>query len=205
MRFLIPQTIRKLQMFYEKIIYVVNLLKYYLYILFFVQLIVVLSLVSGCRTFGYNFGTKNPYGSDVQTVHVPIFKSTVLRQDLAVRLTEAVCKRIEARTAYKVVSNPMADSILEGKIVLRSRGVALVNGYNDPRQIVESLSVEVRWQDRRKRDLLEFDPIAWNVGSAQLSVQEYLVPEFGQSELTAEQSEIDKIANQIVNMMELPW
>ncbi|MDR0391086.1 MAG: LPS assembly lipoprotein LptE [Planctomycetaceae bacterium] len=121
------------------------------------------------------------------------------------RLTEAVCKRIESRTAYKVVSNPMADSVLEGKIVLRSRGVALVNSYNDPRQIVESLSVEVRWQDRRKRDLLEFDPIAWNVGSAQLSVQEYLVPEFGQSELTAEQAEIDKIANQIVNMMELPW
>jgi hypothetical protein len=36
-------------------------------------------------------------------------------------------------------------------------------------------------------------------------VSEYLVPEFGQSELTAEQAEIDKIADQIVNMMELPW
>ncbi|MDR2641388.1 MAG: LPS assembly lipoprotein LptE [Planctomycetaceae bacterium] len=192
-------------MFSKKFIDSTRLFAYCLGLLFFVHLIVGVSLISGCRTLGYNVGTKNPYGSDVRTVYVPIFKSTVLRRDLAERLTEAVCKRIELRTAYKVVSKPTADSILEGKIVQRSHGIAISNGYNDPRQIIGNLSVEVRWQDSRKRDLLEFDPISWNVGSAQLSVSEYLVPEFGQSELTAEQSEIDKIANQIVNMMELPW
>jgi hypothetical protein len=174
-------------------------------VLFFVHLMVVVCLVSGCRTLGYNVGTKNPYGSDVQTIYVPIFKSEVLRRDLAERLTEAVCKRIESRTTYKIVSKTTADSVLEGKIIRRTRGVTINNGYNDPRQMIGTLSVEVRWQDRRKRDLLEFDPIAWNVGNAQLSVSEYLVPEFGQSELTAEQSEIDKLADQIVNMMELPW
>ncbi|MDR1479024.1 MAG: LPS assembly lipoprotein LptE [Planctomycetaceae bacterium] len=173
--------------------------------IFFLCSVMVVCLISGCRTLGYNVGMKNPYGSDVQTICVPIFKSEVLRRDLAERLTEAVCKRIETRTTYKVVSKPTADSVLEGKIVRISRGVTLANGYNDPRQMIGNLSVEVRWQDRRNRDLLEFDPIAWNVGNAQLSVSEYLVPEFGQSELTAEQSEIDKIADQIVNMMELPW
>ncbi|MDR1485061.1 MAG: LPS assembly lipoprotein LptE [Planctomycetaceae bacterium] len=183
----------------------VYLFRRYFCLLFFVQIIIILCLFSGCRMLGYNVGTKNPFGSDVRTVYVPIFKSTVLRRDLAERLTEAVCKRIESRTVYKIVSKPTADSILEGKIVQHSRGVSLSNGYNDPRQIIGNLSVEVRWQDSRKRDLLEFDPIAWNVGNAQLSVSEYIVPEFGQSELTAEQSEIDKIADQIVNMMELPW
>jgi hypothetical protein len=181
------------------------LTSYRLTTIFFVHLIVAVILLSGCRTLGYNIGTKNPYGSDVRTIYVPIFKSTVIRRDLAEKLTEAVCKRIESRTTYKVVSRPTADSVLEGKIVLRSRGVALANNYNDPRQMIGNLSVEVRWQDRRQRDLLEFDPLAWNVGSAHLAVSEYLVPEFGQSELTAEQAEIDKIADQIVNMMELPW
>ncbi|MDR2171824.1 MAG: LPS assembly lipoprotein LptE [Planctomycetaceae bacterium] len=182
------------------------LLSYRIFAVFFVHLIVVSFLISsGCAMLGYNVGMKNPYGSDVRTIYVPIFKSSVLRRDLSERLTEAVCKRIEARTTYKIVSRPTADSVLEGKIVQRTRGVSLTNGYNDPRQIIGNLSVEVRWQDRRKRDLMEFDPVAWNIGNAQLSVSEYLVPEFGQSELTAEQAEIDKIADQIVNMMELPW
>ncbi|MDR2344565.1 MAG: LPS assembly lipoprotein LptE [Planctomycetaceae bacterium] len=181
-----------------------KIVPYRIGIIFFC-LVTAAILISGCRTLGYNVGIKSPYGDDVRTIYVPIFKSTVIQRDLAERLTEAVCKRIESRTTYKIVSKPTADSVLDGKIVLRSRGVALSNGYNDPRQVIENLFVEVRWQDRRNRDLLEFDPIAWNVDNARLSVSEYLVPEFGQSELTAEQAEIDKIANQIVNMMELPW
>ncbi|MDR1923895.1 MAG: LPS assembly lipoprotein LptE [Planctomycetaceae bacterium] len=159
----------------------------------------------GCSTIGYNVGMSNPFGNDVKTVYVPIFESDVLRRDLSERLTEAVCKRIESRTSYKVVSRPSADSVLEGKIVRKTRGVSLVNNYNDPRQMLNSLTVEIRWQDRRKRDLLEFDPIPWNVGNAQIMVSNYLVPEFGQSELTAEQAEINMIAEKIVGMMEIPW
>lgn len=169
-------------------------------------IVCVLCLVlTGCIGLRYNVGNRSLFGQDVQTVYVPIFQTDDSRRDLAERLTEAVCKRIESRSPYKVVSRPTADSILEGKIVLREQYVTLLDRFGDPRQKTGTLAVEVKWKDRRERDIRHFDSIPWNDGSGSVTATGYLVAEYGQSELTTEQRQIEVIADQIVGMMEMPW
>jgi hypothetical protein len=173
--------------------------------LFFILFLFPYLLLTGCIGLGYQVGAKTLFGQDVQTVYVPIFQSDSWNRDIAERLTEAVCKRIESRSSYKVVSRPTADSILEGQIVSQSKGVTVVNNYSDPRSIQGTLNIQIRWRDRRDHDLRQFDAIPWHDGSGRASATGYLVPEYGQSEITMEQEQIEHIADQIVGMMETPW
>ncbi len=163
--------------------------------------------LSGCLGLGYHVGSKTLFGQDVQTVYVPIFSTDdSSRRDVAERLTEAVCKRIEARSSYKVVGRPSADSTLEGKIVSRRQSVTLTDSaWGDARQKTGTMAVEVKWTDRRSRDLTHSETIPWNDGSGNISSSGIMVAELGHSELTMEQTMIDKIADQIVGMMEVPW
>jgi hypothetical protein len=162
-------------------------------------------LLTGCIGLGYKVGTKSLFGQDVQTVYVPVFQSDSFNRDLAERLTETVCKRIESRSPYKVISRPTADSILEGQIISQNKGVTIVNNYSDPREIQGTLNIQIKWRDRRNNDLRQFDTIPWHDGSGRASAAGYLVAEYGQSELTMEQQQIENIADQIVGMMEIPW
>ncbi|MDR0337190.1 MAG: LPS assembly lipoprotein LptE [Planctomycetaceae bacterium] len=174
-------------------------------ILLFVLFFVLCFLLTGCIGLGYQVGAKSLFGQDVQTVYVPIFQSDSENRDIAERLTEAVCKRIESRSSYKVISRPTADSVLEGQIVDQRKGVTIVNNYSDPREIRGTLNIQIKWRDRRSNDLRQFDMIPWHDGSGRASATGYLVPEYGQSEITMEQQQIDQIADQIVGMMETPW
>ncbi len=160
---------------------------------------------SGCLGLGYQVGARSLFGQDVRTVYVPVFASDDSRRDLAERLTEAVCKRIEARSSYKVIGRTTADSTLEGRIVSRKQNATLIDGWSDPRQKTGMMAVEVKWTDRRSRDLTHSETIPWNDGSGNISANGTMIAEFGHSELTMEQEIIDKTADQIVGMMELPW
>lgn len=160
----------------------------------------------GCLGLGgYKIGAQTLFAPDIKTVYVPVFKSDLIRPDVAERLTEAVCKRIEARSPYKVVGRPTADSVLVGRITRKSQSVSLYNSYSDPRQKTMTLAVEITWKDRRDRDLRQFDAIPWKDGSGTAMATTRMVAEFGHSELTAEQQLIENIADQIVGMMETPW
>ena len=121
------------------------------------------------------------------------------------RLTEAIGKQIEARSPYKVVGRPSADSVLECRIIEKSQRVSLVDGFNDARQKTGDLVLKVRWRDRRSQDLRQFDVPVWNEGTTQVTVSDSMIAEFGHSLLTSEQRQIDRIASQIVGMMESPW
>ena len=170
-----------------------------------ILLLLSLLLLAGCAGLGYQVGSQSLFGQDVRTVYVPMVEADPTRRHLAERLTEAIGKEIEARTPYKVVGRPSADSILECRIVSRKERVSLVDGSNDPRQKTGELVVQVRWRDRRSKDLLQSDMPMWNERAAQISASDAMVAEFGHSLLTSEQNQIDQIASQIVGMMESPW
>jgi hypothetical protein len=150
-------------------------------------------------------GSRSLFGQDVQTVHVPIVDADPTRRHLAERLTEAICKRIEERSPYKVVGRPNADSVLECRIASKYQHVSLVDSFNDPRQKNGGLTLEVRWRDRRSQELRQFDSLTWNENGTQIAASDSMVAEFGHSQLTSEQDQIDQLANQIVGMMESPW
>lgn len=172
-------------------------------------IIMITLLLCGCccgGCLGYRVGTKTLFSQDVETVYVPMFKcESATQRHLAERMTEAVVKRIEAKSSYKVVARPGADSTLEGEILSENVGVTVWDDNNDPRQRNIGIKVRVSWVDRRQRDLRGFDDIPWNAGTAEIGADTSMMPEFGHSQVTAEQVVIDRIADQIVGMMEMPW
>ena len=168
-------------------------------------LLLLLLLLPGCIGLGYQVGSQSLFGQDIRTVYVPIVKTDPTRRHFSERLTEAICKQIEGRSPYKVVSRPSADSILECRIVEKNQRVSLVDDFNDPRQKTGDLILQVQWRDRRSQNLRQFDLPVWNEGATQVSASDFMVAEMGHSLLTSEQNQIDRIASQIVGMMELPW
>jgi hypothetical protein len=161
------------------------------------------ALASGCA--GYQIGARSLYRPDVRTVHVPIFESESLRRNLGERLTEAVVKRIESESPYKVVPACNADSVLSGRILSEQKRVAAENANDAPRDLTTDLWVEVSWVDHRGELLAQPANIPLPPLILHLGQNASFVPEAGQSLATAQQETIERLAKQIVQQMETPW
>jgi hypothetical protein len=138
-------------------------------------------------------------------VYVPMFESDSFRRYLGEWLTEAVMKEIEAKTDYKVVSDPNADSVLSGRIIGETKRVLIYARTGDPRELQKELRVMVSWVDRRGRVLRESPPIPLPSELTDVTGTGNFVPEIGQSGATAQQEAIQQVARQIVGLMENPW
>lgn len=158
--------------------------------------------LSGCA--GYQVGQATLYQNDIQTVHVPIFKSSSFRRNLGERLTEAVVRRIHSHTPYIVVGADEADSILEGRIIAETKHVIAEDRFDFPRVIEANLVASVEWRrpDGQPLGGSSTNPQPFQVRIGQAS---QLIPEAGQSLTTAHQKVIEKLAADIVAQMEMPW
>jgi Lipopolysaccharide-assembly len=162
-----------------------------------------LLVLVGCA--GWQLGQQSLYRRDIRTVYIPPVESTSFRRNLGERLTEALVKEVELKTPYKVIASDDADSILRCRLVTESKGIVTENSFDEPRDIDTNFFMQVTWEDRRG-DLLgsgqrvSVAPIVVNVGQAA-----NFVPEGGQSIATAHQEAIERLATQIVGMMEAPW
>ncbi len=152
--------------------------------------------VAGC---GYSI--RPPYDRTIRTVYVPVFKSSTFRRDLNLQLTELVQKEIERRAGYKVVGRPEdADTILDGNILYADKNVMVENPNNLPRELMTLMTVEVRWVDNRSGD-----PKARDVPYTRVAENLPFFPEVGETTNIAYQRTMERIARDIVNMMEQPW
>ena len=171
---------------------------------FAVLVMIVLTCGFGCT--GYQIGTDSLYNTEIKTVHVPIFQSDSYRQNMGDRLTEAVIRRIEQRTPYKVVHRRNgADSILSGRLTNELQSVSIVDDYAGTRQKKVELTVYVQWKDSRGNMVRTLSPIAWSDVPIDITTSSDMVAEMGHSYATASQDAIDKMADQIVDMMQMPW
>jgi hypothetical protein len=163
----------------------------------------LLLCTAGCAR--YQVGAQSLYSPDITTVYVPMIESHSLRRYLGERLTEAVVKEIESKTPYKVVDSEDADSILSARLVGDTKKIKTNNRYDDGRENQISFKIEASWIDRRgeiiRRDLaVPLDPALVSM----IETGNY-IPEIGQSVSTAQQTAIQRTAEQIVAMMEIPW
>jgi len=159
--------------------------------------------LAGCA--GYQVGSQTLYRQDVRTVYVPMFESESFRRQLAERLTEAVVKRIEAVTPYKVVHRPDADTVLTGRIVRDRKRVLTEDRFDMARDIEVSLRVEAAWTDRAGNLIGSRFNQPLPAPLITLTTSSHFVPEGGQSYATAQREAIQKLAKQIVEQMEMPW
>lgn len=160
-------------------------------------------VVPGCAA--YRFGNETLYAPDVATVYVPMIESDSFRRDLGERLTEAVIKEIELKTPYKVVGTPDADSILAAKLMGERKMLRFENQNDDPRSLEYALTAQVTWQNRRRQPLAPVNSIPLPADFISITQSGTMLPEPGQSDASAQQQAIQRLAEQIVATMEEPW
>jgi len=163
----------------------------------------LLLLISGCA--GYQLGNQSLYPTDIHTVYVPMIQSTSFRRNMGERLTEAVVKEIENRTPYKVVTDPNADSVLNGIIFEEGKRVLVPILTGDAREVQATIKVRVSWVDRKGIAIREEKAIPLPAELVEVTGTGNFVPEVGQSVATAQQEAICRMAQQIVGLMEKPW
>jgi Lipopolysaccharide-assembly len=162
------------------------------------------------------------YDLRVRTIHVPIFQNETqrdsTRQGMEFDLTQAVIREIQMKTPYLVRNDGSpADSELTGKIVQYNKMLLNRNQLNEVREAEMTLGVEVTWKDLRSGEILSQTvvPLPYpqvledtpQPPAKPVLVQSVgdFIPELGESITTARQKNINRLAVQIVSMMEKPW
>lgn len=185
--------------------------------------LLLLATLPACTSDGHieflGYSSRPNHDTSIRTVRVPIFKNETYRRGLEFALTKAVIREIESRTPWKVVpAGYDADTELVGTILGRTKGLVTLNQVGEVRDAETTLTLEVVWHDLRgpqPGDILA-DPRSDAVlppppqpvpPPPKVIVQSMwnFRPELGESLATAEQRMVERMARQIVNMMEAPW
>ena len=149
---------------------------------------------------GCGYTVRAPFDKSVKTVFVPVFKTQSFRRDVNLNLTEMIQKEIQNRTPYKVVGRPEgADTVLEGTVNYVDKNIVVENPFNLPRELNMTIAVSVKW--------VHNPPTEAEKARAPTVVAETVnfVPEVGETALTASYRVNQRLAAQIVDMMEQPW
>lgn len=155
-----------------------------------------------CATAGCGYHLRPPFETRIRTVYVPMFKTTQFRHDLNLQLTELIQKEIERRTPYKVVgSREGADATLDGQIVWTDKNLMVENPNNFPREVMGTMTVYVRLTDNTTGETVKeqnLAPVPVNETTAFFS-------ELGETSQLGWYKAMDKVARDVVNMMEERW
>ncbi len=165
-------------------------------------LVAASATLTGCAR--YRMGNAELFPPDIHTVYVPMFTSDSFRRNLGERLSEAVKKEIEDRSPYKLVNSPDADSVLSGRIIRDTKRLTVETPTDEPRELEINFVCEVTWVDRRG-ELLQQQGVALPPSIVQFNAAAPVRPETGQSIATGQQETIQRLAKQIVDLMEAPW
>lgn len=158
----------------------------------------LLALVTVTVASGCGYSTKRPFRTDIQTVHVEMFQSREFRRELEFRLTEAIIKRIEMDTPYRIGSKQTADATLSGEVLSVKNqvfGDDLSTGR--PREIGATVVVRFRFQDMRSGEILAERP--------RFVYQTSYIPPVGETFTVSMTRALDGMAEQIVETMETDW
>jgi hypothetical protein len=144
------------------------------------------------------------FSPGVRTVAVPVFKSDLFRRGIEFQLTEAVQKELKLR-GLQIAEAPYAETRLSGQIFSYRKDLLSESAFDDGRELQVSLSVMVTWEDLRTGEILNQQEIALPPEALALTSLADFAPEVGQSQATANQQVVDRLARDIVNKMEMPW
>lgn len=162
------------------------------------SLVLLAIILTGCDEGG-GYSTEPLFSDEVSTVYVKMFDNKSFERGVEYELTDALAKRIEAETPYKVVSSmDRADSVISGHIGRADRGMLSVEretGRPLEKEIV--LVATVNWKNLKTgKYLVEAEKAT---ASASWSEWQNQGVAYGSS-LAA-----NKLAERIVELMETKW
>lgn len=156
-------------------------------------LLIALTLAGGC---GYS--TRRPFTTDIRTVHVEMFHTQEFRRELEFQLTEAIVKRIEMDTPYRIATRDRADALLTGEILnVQNRSFGEDFDTDRPREIGSTIVIRFRLQDLRSGDILVERP--------RFVYQTSYIPPVGETFAMGMTRGLDGMAELIVETMEADW
>ena len=168
----------------------------------FAALVVVSAVV--CLSF-CGCGASSGYSSewlhsrDVSSVYVEMFDNKSFRRSVEYELTDALAKRIEAETPYKVISSrDRAETILSGEIIsITTASFASERQTGRPLEQGVQIRAEVTWKNLKTGEMIIEDKIV----SAASSYSEWQNQGFDYASALA----ANRLAQRIVELMEQPW
>ena len=153
-------------------------------------------MVSGC---GYT--VRPPYDRSIRTVYVGMFKGQSFRRDQNIDLTNMIQNEIRLRTPYSVVGSPDgADARLEGTITYVDKNLQVESPNNLPRHLLSSVNATVKYTDNRSGSTTTKTTPPVVIGE-----QAPFYPEIGETTQLGFEKAMQKMAKDIVSMMEEPW
>ena len=150
-----------------------------------------------CLT-GCSYSTVRPFPTDIHTIHVDMMHSREFRRELEFRLTEAISKRLEMDTPYRIASRRTADALLTGEILsVNNRTFGDDFELDRPREIGSTVVIAFRLQDMRTGDILVERP--------RFVYQTSYIPPVGETFAVAMTRALDGMAEMMVETMESRW
>jgi len=150
---------------------------------------------SGCT--GYS--NQSMFSQDINSVCLKMFDNQTFRRGIEYELSDALAKRIEAQTPYKIISSrDRADTVISGQIV--SIGESSLSTEREMGSVLESevqLQAVVNWKNLKTGELL----IDNQSVSAEATYSAYQSQDFSYASSLA----ANNLAKKIVELMEKGW
>lgn len=156
------------------------------------------ALFNGCGQIG-GYSNQSLFPDNISSVYVEMFDNASFQRGVEYELSNALAKRIEVETPYKVISSPeRADTIISGKIVQISESILTTE-----RQIGRALEKEVHlraivtWKNLKTGQLLIDDQSV----SASATYSQWQNQPFRYASALA----ANNLAEKIVELMQKQW
>jgi Lipopolysaccharide-assembly len=160
--------------------------------------ILAICWLAGCSSSGEGYHWSSVYRKDIRTVAVPQFKSKDYHRDVEFQLTDALVKKIEEFTPYKVAPRERADTVLEGEIVsIQTITLGLDPFTATPQEQQYSIIVNFTWKDLHTGKIL--------VSRRDFQQAAPYYPTLGEGQYVASENSVEKLAQAIVGEMEGEW
>ena len=171
-----------------------------MWLLMLVTFAALLAGVTGCGPGGLEGYTNDwIYPSDVTTVYVEMFDTQSFRRGHEYVLTDAICKRIESETPYKIVSDrDLAQTLLSGRMgAVRSSVLARDRYSGRPLENEAQVTVSVSWKNLETGELL--------INGASASASASFSAQLGQDFDYAMKVATNRVAERVVELMQTKW
>ena len=155
-------------------------------------------LTSGCAEMS-GYSDEPLFPQDISSVCLEMFDNQTFRRGVEYELSDALSKRIEVETPYKLVSSlDRADTVINGQII--SIGVSELSTEREIGRVLETeleLRAVVNWKNLNTGQLL----IDNQTVSASASYSTYQMQDFKYASTLA----ANNLAQKIVELMEEKW
>lgn len=151
----------------------------------------------GTESVGYS--NESLFPQDVTSVYVKMFDNRSFHRGVEYELTDALAKRIEAQTPYRIVSSTdRADTVISGQIVSIAESVLTVERQTG-RALEKQLQLRavVNWKNLKTGELL----INNSSVSAEATFSQWQNQGFSYASALA----ANNLARRIVELMEKEW